>query len=407
MKAFSLVVSLASIFLSTALCAQGDRWPAEAANTWYSRQPWLVSANYLPSDAIIQLEMFQAATWNRALNDCELSMAQAAGMNTMRVFLQDRLWQQDAPGFLARLDEFLAIAARHGIRPMLVLFDSCWDPYPKLGPQHPPIPGVHNSGWVQSPGAVELKDPAAEPRLQAYVQGIVGHFRNDPRVLAWDIWNEPDNGSGGYQKVELPNKVAYVDRLLPKAFAWARSQHPTQPLTSGVWKDNWADPKLESPTTRIQLAESDILTFHNYEWSEAFQARIRELQAYGRPILCTEHMARNVGSTFEGDLPIAKRENVGAINSGLVAGKSQTYIPWDSWQRPYVLEKPPVWQHDLFHATGEPYRTEEIGQMRRLTGRGAPAATEHPGAPSAGSHSGPTGEVLAGQTTAGQAGEQP
>ena len=76
-----------------------------------------------------------------------------------------------------------------------VLFDSCWDPHPKLGPQLPPVPGVHNSRWVQAPGTDVLQDPTQVPRLEKYVKGIVGAFANDSRVLAWDMWNEPDNGN--------------------------------------------------------------------------------------------------------------------------------------------------------------------------------------------------------------------
>jgi hypothetical protein len=332
-----------------------------------------VGANYVPSDAINQFEMFQAATWNPQLNDKELGLAESIGMNTMRVFLQDQLWAQDSDGFKHRLDEFLAIASKHHIRPIFVLFDSCWDPNPRLGPQHPPIPGVHNSGWVQSPGAQELADPQAKPGLEAYVKGVVGAFANDPRVLAWDIWNEPDNGNGAYKAEEVPNKAALVDALLPQAFAWARSVHPVQPLTSGLWDGDWSHPARESETTKIQLAESDILSFHNYDWPEGFEARIRELLPYGRPVLCTEYMARGVGSTFDGSLPIAKRYHVAAINWGLVAGKTQTYLPWDSWERPYVLVKPPIWFHEVFRQDDTPYREHEVALIRELTGRGTSA----------------------------------
>jgi hypothetical protein len=335
-----------------------------------------VGANYVPSDAINQLEMFQAATWNPTLNDRELGFAESIGMNTMRVFLQDQLWEKDPEGFTKRLDEFLAIASRHHIRPMLVLFDSCWDPDARLGPQHPPTPGVHNSGWVQSPGRRGLSDPAYEPRLQAYVEGVVGAFAKDDRVLAWDVWNEPDNPVKNYAAVEDPNKVEDVDRLLPLAFEWARAAHPSQPLTSGVWRGNWSDPTLESTTTKIQLANSDIVTFHNYGWPEEFEARIRELLPLHRPIICTEYMARGAGSTFDNSLPIAKKYRVGAINWGLVAGKTQTYLPWDSWQKPYVLLPPTVWFHDVFHPDGTPYRQHEADLIRQLTGRGTPSAPE-------------------------------
>ena len=362
--------SLTPIAVSAAQGQESARWSAEKANAWYAEQPWLVGANFVPSDAINQLEMFQAATWNPELNDHELGMAEGIGMNTMRVFLQDQLWEQDPEGFKKRLDAFLTIAAHHNIRPMLVLFDSCWDPNPKLGPQHPPIPGIHNSGWVQSPGAKGLMDPAYEPKLEAYVKGVVGAFANDKRVLAWDIWNEPDNGNDSSRTDEAPHKTELVDRLLPKAFAWARAVHPIQPLTSGVWQGDWSHPDKESATTKIQLAESDVITFHNYDWPEGFEARIQELTAYGRPILCSEYMARGAGSTFDNDLPIAKKYHVGAINWGLVAGKTQTYLPWDSWQRPYVLAKPTVWFHEVFRQDDTPYRQHEVDLIRQLTGRG-------------------------------------
>lgn len=349
------------------------RWSETKANEWYAQQPWLVGANFIPSDAINELEMFQAATFNPALNDKELGMAESIGMNTVRVFLQDQLWQQDPDGFKKRLDTFLAIAAKHHIKPLLVLFDSCWETDPHLGPQHPPIPGIHNSGWVQSPGKERLLNRADEPELEAYVKGIVGAFANDDRILGWDVWNEPDN-RGGDIEADEPAKVRRVNELLPKVFAWARSVHPIQPLTSGLWEGNWSDPARESQTVKIQLAESDIISFHDYGWPEVFEAHIKELQPNHRPILCTEYMARGAGSTFDGSLPIAKNYHVGAINWGFVAGKTQTYFPWDSWQRPYVLIQPTLWFHEVFRQDDTPYRQHEVDLIRQLTGRGTPTA---------------------------------
>jgi hypothetical protein len=367
----SLLVLAACILGTVVLPAQSKRWSEARANEWYAKQPWLVGANYIPSDAINQLEMFQATTWNPKLIDKELGLAESVGMNTVRVFLQDQLWAQDSDGFTKRLDEFLAIAANHHIRPILVLFDSCWDPNPLLGPQHPPVPGVHNSGWVQSPGRRELSDSSYESKLRLYVQGIVGAFANDSRVLAWDVWNEPDNlNANSYANVEDPDKIIHVDHLLPLVFEWAREANPSQPLTSGVWRGAWGDPNIQSETVKIQLAESDIITFHNYEWPEGFEARIKELIPFHRPILCTEYMARGAGSTFDNSLPIAKKYEVAAINWGLVAGKTQTYLPWDSWQRPYVNIQPTIWFHEVFRQNDEPYREHETDLLRQLTGRG-------------------------------------
>nr|WP_295383078.1 cellulase family glycosylhydrolase [Pseudoxanthomonas sp.] len=355
-----------------ASAADGDRWSPAEAKTWYEQQPWLVGANYTTSNAINQLEMFQADTFDPVAIDRELGWAREKfGMNTMRVYLHDLLWKQDQKGFLKRLDQFLAIAARHGIRPMLVLFDSCWDPDPVLGAQHRPIPGVHNSGWVQSPGRHELVDPANDAHFRAYVQGVVGAFANDKRVLAWDLWNEPDNpGGGSYMDKQLDREQARIEELLPKVFEWARAKKPVQPLTSGVWiGDDWS-PGAKSLTAiqRTQLEQSDVISFHNYEQPEAFEARVAQLRGYDRPLICTEWLARGNGSNVDTILPIARRENIGMINWGFVDGAIQTRFPWDSWQRPYTLQEPTLWFHDLLKADGTPYRAREAELFRKIAG---------------------------------------
>jgi hypothetical protein len=361
-----------SFFCSAASSAQTARWSEQTANEWYAHQPWLIGSNYIPKSAINQLEMWQDATFDPEEIDKELGWAEAMGMNTMRVFLHDLLWQQDAPGFRKRMDQFLAIASRHHIRPLFVLFDSCWDPSPHLGPQHPPVPGVHNSGWVQSPGARALSDPSQYPRLKAYVQGVVGAFAKDDRILGWDVWNEPGAVEDkNYPKTELKekDKRASVAGLLPQVFEWAREVNPTQPLTSGVWDvDAFNDGDI-GEIQRIQLRESDIITFHNYSWPETFKSEIAWLRKDNRPLICTEFMARAVGSTFDTILPIAKEERVGAINWGFVVGKTQTNLPWESWRHPYVHEQPPVWFHEVLHSDGTPYRQAEVSLIRQLAGK--------------------------------------
>ncbi len=367
-----LFIAAFLLFLLPALRAQDSsspqRWTEDKSAAWYATQPWPVGANFLPSNAINELEMWQAETFDPTTIDRELGWAESIGMNTMRVFLHNLLWEQDPKGFQKRIDAFLAIAARHHIKPVFVLFDSCWDPFPKLGPQHPPIPGVHNSGWVQAPGATVLSDATQYPRLENYVKGVVGKFANDQRILAWDVWNEPDNGNdSSYAKSEPKNKNDLVMQLLPQVFAWARSAQPVQPLTSGVWHGDWSSLDKMPPMARVQIEQSDVISFHNYGWPEQFEQRILELQQFQRPILCTEYMARGAGSLFDTVLPAAKKYRVAAINWGLVAGKSQTYLPWDSWQRPYVEHPPTIWFHDVFFSDGKPYREREAEIIRSLT----------------------------------------
>jgi len=362
---FLIAGTLASA--ASGLVAQ-DRWTEEKANAWYGQQAWPVGANFLPSTAINELEMWQAESFDAPTIDRELGWAEGIGMNTMRVFLHNLVWEQDPAGFDKRIDAFLVIAARHHIRPVFVLFDSCWDPNPQLGPQHPPIPGVHNSGWVQAPGVKILADPTQYPRLERYVKGVVGAFANDQRVLAWDVWNEPDNGNeSSYVNGEAKSKADIILGLLPQVFTWARSANPSQPLTSGIWHGDWSTLAAMSPMAKVQIEQSDVISFHNYGWPEDFEAHVKMLEQFHRPLLCTEYMARGAGSTFDTILPIAKQHHVAAINWGLVVGKSQTNLPWDSWQRPYVKDQPTIWFHDVFHPDGTPYRQREAEIIRSLT----------------------------------------
>ncbi|RIV26853.1 1,4-beta-xylanase [Fibrisoma montanum] len=357
------------------------RWSADKASNWYKKQPFLVGANYAPANAINQLEMFQADTFDPKTIDNELAMAERIGMNTMRVFLHDLLWQQDAEGFKKRLNQFLDICKKHKIRPMLVLFDSCWDPLPKLGKQREPMPGIHNSGWVQSPGADALSDVSQYPRLEAYVKGVVSAFRNDDRILMWDMWNEPDNandnsyGQNHTIKTELPKqrKIEIVTNLLPQVFQWVRSVNPSQPLTSGVWifagDHDWGNPQKWTPMERVQFNNSDVITFHQYASPAELEKIIPVLQKYGRPVICTEYMARGVNSKFQTHLPIAKNSKVGMINWGFVAGKTQTYLPWDSWQKPYVNgREPAVWFHEVYRTDGTPIDPQEVAAIKAATG---------------------------------------
>lgn len=342
-------------------------WTRERARAWADSTGWLVGSNFIPSTAINQLEMWQAATFDPRTIDRELGWAESLGFNTMRVFLHNLLWQQDSVGFLSRMDQFLAIADRHHIKPMFVLFDAVWDPMPHLGRQRPPIPHIHNSGWVQSPGAAILSDTARYEQLRGYVQGVVGHFRNDARVVAWDVFNEPDNTNHpAYLAYEPRDKATLSLILLRKAFGWAHQMNPSQPLTAAPWMGDWTDPTKLSPITAYMLDNSDVITFHSYDDSARVERLVTALERYGRPIICSEYMARPRGSTFRNILPLLASRRVGAYNWGFVAGKTQTIYPWDSWYTEYTAD-PPVWFHDIFRRDGTPYDPAEAVLIRALT----------------------------------------
>ncbi len=345
-----------------------DRWSAERANAWHAAQPWAVGSNFLPSTAINQLEMWQAETFDPATIDRELGWAEGLGFTGMRVFLHDLPWTADREGFAGRIEQYLAIASRHKIRTTFVLFDSCWDPNPSLGPQRAPRAGLHNSGWVQSPGMAILTDPSRWAVLEAYVKGVVGLLKDDPRVLCWDLYNEPDNpNTSSYGKLEPADKAERSLDLLRETYAWAREAGPSQPLTSGVWQGDWS-PEKRSPTARLQLDESDVISFHNYDGLPRLQERVASLKPLGRPLLCTEYMARPAGSRFNPHLGYLREQGIAAYNWGFVAGKSQTIYPWDSWKKPHAAE-PPLWFHDIFREDGTPYRPEEVEYIRQVAGK--------------------------------------
>jgi hypothetical protein len=286
------------------------------------------------------------------------------------VFLHDLPWKDDREQFFANVDKFLEIAAKHHIRPMIVIFDGVWDPDPQSGRQNRPRVGVHNSGWVQSPGRVILADAAKQDQLKDYVSDVVKHFAKDKRVLAWDLFNEPDNlNANSYGPLELKNKDTVAARLVRLSFDWARAAEATQPLTVGLWASSktWDKPDTLNETHRAAVELSDVISFHDYSKPEILESRIKQLQTYGRPLFCTEYMARGNGSTFEANLPVLKKEKVAAYSWGLVDGKSQTKYPWLTWQMP-IIGEPQLWHHDIFHTDGQPYRESEVKLIRELTG---------------------------------------
>jgi len=343
------------VLLALVVCAPAQaepRWSAARASEWSRAQPWLVGCNFIPSTAVNQLEMWQAETFDPATIDPELGYVECIGLNTVRVFLHNLPWEQDAVGFTRRIGEYLAIADRHHIRTIFVLFDSCWNDNPKSGPQPPPRPGVHNSGWVRAPGTLRLFDSRTWAGLEAYTRGALGAFAGDRRVLAWDLFNEPSNS--GYMDAVVP--------LLSKVFALAREVNPSQPLTSGLWHDH-------PLSNDVMLANSDVVTFHDYDPAEKLEAHIERLAARGRPLICTEYMARTRNSTFQTCLPVFKRHGVGALNWGLVKGKTNTIFAWDTPMPD--RDEPPVWFHDIFRPDGTPFRADEVAFIRAITREGA------------------------------------
>jgi hypothetical protein len=348
------------------------RWHEVRINRWYAKRPWQTGCNYIPSTAINQLEMWQEETFDEETIRRELGWAARLGFNTLRVFLHDLLWKKDPHGLFTRMDKFLEICHDNGIGVTFVIFDGVWDPNPRLG-KRDSRPFVHNSGWLQSPGAAILKDVHQHDELEEYVKSLLRNFANDARIQMWDLFNEPDNlNPTSYLLHEPANKSELSMLLLAKCFSWARDVNPAQPLTAGLWYGDWSDIETMKAMDRFMINNSDVISFHNYDGPIEMERRIQFLKSFNRPVICTEYMARTFHSTFQNILPIFKKHNVGSYSWGLVDGRTQTRYPWDSWLTTYDKE-PELWFHDIFRGNGLPYNEDEVQFITQITGVSKPA----------------------------------
>ena len=349
MKKYSFIIA-ACIFTCIAVSAQSPKWTETKAKEWYAKQGWLRGSNFQPSTAINQLEMFQAASFDTAAINKELGWAKDLGFNVMRVYLHHLLWTSDKAGFENRLDTYLSISSKNGIKTLFVFIDDCWNDTAFVGTQPQPKPGIHNSGWVRDPGTMLYTNPDTLKTLEAYVKDVMTTFKNDSRILMWDLYNEP--GNNAQHNKSMP--------LLKAVFQWAREVNPSQPVTAGVW--NNAPPFKE--LNKFQLENSDIITYHNYNYIDHHKNAIDTLRKYNRPLICTEYMARRNGSLFQLILPLLKQENVGAVNWGFVSGKTNTIFAWDT---PINDGKEPLlWFHDIYRKDGTPFSKYEVDFIKQI-----------------------------------------
>ena len=346
-------------------------WTVDRANDWYQKHGWLVGCNFIPSTAVNQLEMWQAETYDPETIDRELGWAESLGFNTLRVFLHDLVWSADQEGFFVRVDHFLGLAARHSMKTMLVFFDDCHRPDPEPGPQPLPVARVHNSGWKQSPGRKLVQQfyantvPQVEKsRIAEYVRSVLTRFAGDDRILMWDLYNEPGAENNGDR----------TNVLLKEVWRWAREVGPSQPLTACL------NGSVGNGNITVNAECSDVITFHCYDSALLENILVQERNNHsGRPVICTEYMARELGTTFQYSLPIFRKYRTGCYNWGLVAGKTQTHWNWRSIKNLESLKsqadfltpgdpipEPSLWFHDIFRTDGTPFDQREIDFIKAI-----------------------------------------
>ena len=188
------------VMLSVAVPAQSPaqptvagRWSEKQAADWYRQQPWLVGANYTPRAPStswrcgrprpsIQTRSTRSSAGRRHRHEHDARLparsALAAGRRGLHeaarrvpAHRREAQDQTDARAVRLRLGSVAATgqAARRR-NPACTTLAGC-----------------------RARARRRCRTRRSSPRLEAYVKGVVGAFANDPRMLAWDIWNEPDN----------------------------------------------------------------------------------------------------------------------------------------------------------------------------------------------------------------------
>ncbi len=379
MKLFKVIcISIAVLSMQACCTKPAERWSEQKAQEWWDAQEWPVGCNYIPATAINQIEMWSSDTYDHETIDKELDLAEEIGFNTLRVYLSSVVWKNDPEGLKERMEDFLKLCDEHSMKALFVFFDDCWSPESEYGPQPAPKTGVHNSGWVRDPSmSLRTDTTSLFPILKAYVKDVITTFKDDERILMWDLYNEPRNRTlqddpavfqafddGTVSEADIKYAGNGTIHLLKNVFTWAREVNPSQPLTVGVW--NYTKSQ-NFDLTAYSLNNSDIISYHNYSNPGEHKACIKYLSLLNRPMICTEYMARPNGSLFTNTLPILKNKKIGAINWGFVAGKTNTIY---SWGKPIPSgEEPEVWHHDIFRPSGEPYSQEEIDCIKSLTAK--------------------------------------
>jgi len=352
------------------------QWTCEQAWQWYNQRPWVMGVNYVPSITLHGYELWQEQTHEEVMACVrrEIELMKDIGVNSVRTFLRFDAWYYDPKGFMERLNNYLDALNSAGITLMPVVFNDCLN-FGRPEDITPKRPGGwhsydigHHGGAIKNPFTGEKKligwnlwdEPEWREPQENYLRDLLAHFGQDERIYAWDLWNEP--GNSNRHDMSIP--------YLKRAFEIGREMDTLQPLTAGPFtfpKGYGVDPAVEvEPIARVALDESDIVTFHHYGGFERGKEIANKLAQEGRPMLNTEWLNRILDNQMADHLPYYHDERIGSYSWGLVAGKSQHFLPWDTlWNRRELpLNR---WQHDLFDTYHTPYDPAELELMRRLS----------------------------------------
>ena len=352
------------------------RWSSEKAWEWYNSKPWIRGCNFMGSDCANRIDQWQEYGFEEKLvtAEREFALMESIGYNSIRVIIEYEVWEKQHDGFMDRLDRYMDAAWRHGISTMIVLSNEC----SVRGPEFVPAtfgeqfwePGYHGGKdfkvWYQHGNDNRyniLDNPEVAPKYYDMVRELMTKYKNDERVIVWNLMNEPGNGRG---TKSLPH--------LKKFFEIGWEIDPIQPLCADVWRGM----KNGRPTTEMEcfaLDNSDVISYHSYSTYYNNVLIIKQLEKYNRPIFNTEWLSRVNGNTIQAMLPLFLLKKIGCYQWGFVAGKYQTYEPSQGVWRKYEEKGYDAvkhidftkWQHDLYRPGGRfPYDPAEIEIIKEL-----------------------------------------
>lgn len=348
-------------------------WNKERAWEWYNARPWIRGCNFMGSDCANRIDQWQEYGFEERFQtaDRELKLVAETGFNSIRIIMDFFVWKHERAGYMQRLERYIALAAKYGITCTIVFGNDCMPVKAealsrlKLGEQEWHL-GWHGGRKVSQHGTFGeagyhlLDEPELALEHYEWVREIVDTYKNDERILMWDVFNEP--GNSNRKNMSLPH--------LKKFFEIIREINPIQPLTAGIFT---CDGKVDElpEIQRFALDNSDIVSFHNYGSYETNVCLLKRLKKLGRPIVNTEWLARCLHNNVQEIYPLFYLEKVGCYCWGFVVGKYQTHEPWNSvWDQ---YEKNPnldwdftKWFHDLYRPSLHPYDPKEIELIKRF-----------------------------------------
>ena len=351
------------------------KWTVKEINDWYSKRPWLRGCNFLPSDCINRLDMWQSIGREEHLKtaDKELQMCEDLGFNTVRLWANFDVYYKEPRKFMETLEMYIDLCDKHKQLVMLVLAYEEDLPYgdtfvPKeLGKQK--LWNNHFNRDYEKEEEIKqtigfkhyMEYPEIKPIYLEMVEKIVKKYKNDSRVFCWNIMNEPG--------------ILLGDRTIPildDLYTLVRSLNPIQPLCSDVWCGLKEDGTCNTNAENHGVELSDLMSFHSYSPYQLFVEKISFLKAnYDRPVLVTEWLHRCNHNNVQEIYPLLYLENMASYCWGFVAGGTCTTEPWNGfWAE--VEKNPEVnfdftkWQHDLYRINYRPYDPREISVIKRI-----------------------------------------